>query len=301
MTAVLSNRGTSSLWARFCEWITSTENRLYIGWFGVLMIPCLLTATSVFIIGFIAAPPVDIDGIREPVSGSLLYGNNIISGAIIPTSNAIGLHFYPIWEAASLDEWLYNGGPYQMIVLHFLLGVASYMGFFSWPIKRVTFCKKLTQLFYSYVLVINMGKEACRLCFCFASCFCCSLFNDQAKNNTQYSFFYFNCAPIHLIVLQIHFIVLTTVLMYSQITLKLLNYSTNFNMNFILLTGNIPFLTETNIDENAQTMISTVKTEIANIIPRVLNNTFEFDAFSFANESRAITNVVGLYLIINKQ
>jgi hypothetical protein len=32
------------------------------------------------------------DGIREPVSGSLLYGNNIISGAVIPTSNAIGLH-----------------------------------------------------------------------------------------------------------------------------------------------------------------------------------------------------------------
>jgi len=33
-----------------------------------LMIPTLLTATSVFIIAFIAAPPVDIDGIREPVS-----------------------------------------------------------------------------------------------------------------------------------------------------------------------------------------------------------------------------------------
>jgi photosystem II P680 reaction center D1 protein len=29
------------------------------------MIPTLLTATSVFIISFIAAPPVDIDGIRE--------------------------------------------------------------------------------------------------------------------------------------------------------------------------------------------------------------------------------------------
>jgi photosystem II P680 reaction center D1 protein len=159
MTAVLSNRGTSSLWARFCEWITSTENRLYIGWFGVLMIPCLLTATSVFIIGFIAAPPVDIDGIREPVSGSLLYGNNIISGAIIPTSNAIGLHFYPIWEAASLDEWLYNGGPYQMIVLHFLLGVASYMGFLSWPSKRVTFCIKLTQLLLFIHIKHCMGKE----------------------------------------------------------------------------------------------------------------------------------------------
>lgn len=77
MTAILERRENSSLWARFCEWITSTENRLYIGWFGVIMIPCLLTATSVFIIAFIAAPPVDIDGIREPVSGSLLYGNNI--------------------------------------------------------------------------------------------------------------------------------------------------------------------------------------------------------------------------------
>jgi photosystem II P680 reaction center D1 protein len=128
MTAILERRESTSLWARFCEWITSTENRLYIGWFGVIMIPTLLTATSVFIIAFIAAPPVDIDGIREPVSGSLLYGNNIITGAVIPTSNAIGLHFYPIWEAASLDEWLYNGGPYQLIVLHFLLGVACYMG-----------------------------------------------------------------------------------------------------------------------------------------------------------------------------
>ncbi|KAL5231232.1 hypothetical protein ABZP36_030008 [Zizania latifolia] len=92
------------------------------------MIPTLLTATSVFIIAFIAAPPVDIDGIREPVSGSLLYGNNIIYGAIIPTSAAIELHFYPIWEAASVDEWLYNGGPYELIVLHFLLGVACCMG-----------------------------------------------------------------------------------------------------------------------------------------------------------------------------
>ncbi|KAK8991601.1 hypothetical protein V6N11_062606 [Hibiscus sabdariffa] len=86
MTAILERRESESLWGRFCNWITNTENRLYIGWFGVLMIPTLLTATSVFIIAFIAAPPVDI---REPVSGSLLYGNNIISGAIIPTSAAI--------------------------------------------------------------------------------------------------------------------------------------------------------------------------------------------------------------------
>merc|ERR1739842_223828 len=108
MIATLERREGVSLWERFCAWITSTENRLYIGWFGCLMFPLLLTATSCFIIAFIAAPPVDIDGIREPVAGSLLYGNNIISGAVIPSSNAIGMHFYPIWEAASIDEWLYN-------------------------------------------------------------------------------------------------------------------------------------------------------------------------------------------------
>jgi photosystem II P680 reaction center D1 protein len=33
-----------------------------VGWFGVIMIPTLLTATTVFVIAFLAAPPVDIDG-----------------------------------------------------------------------------------------------------------------------------------------------------------------------------------------------------------------------------------------------
>jgi photosystem II P680 reaction center D1 protein len=96
MTDTLERRELAICGGRFCEWVTSTENRLYIGWFGVIMIPTLLTATSVFIIAFIAAPPVDIDGIREPVSGSLLFGNNIISGAVVPTSNAIGLHVRPV-------------------------------------------------------------------------------------------------------------------------------------------------------------------------------------------------------------
>ena len=106
MTTIQQQR--SSLlkgWPQFCEWVTSTNNRIYVGWFGVLMIPCLLAATTCFIVAFIAAPPVDIDGIREPVAGSFMYGNNIISGAVVPSSNAIGLHFYPIWEAATLDEF----------------------------------------------------------------------------------------------------------------------------------------------------------------------------------------------------
>jgi photosystem II P680 reaction center D1 protein len=128
MTTAVQRRESASIWDRFCNWITSTDNRFYIGWFGLIMIPTLLTATTCFIIAFIGAPPVDIDGVREPVSGSLLYGNNLITAAIVPSSNAIGLHFYPIWEADSLDEWLYNGGPYQLIVFHFLLGIYSYMG-----------------------------------------------------------------------------------------------------------------------------------------------------------------------------
>ena len=117
-----------NLWDSYLNWVTSTNNRLYVGHFGAVMIPTLLAASICFIVAFIAAPPVDIDGIREPVAGSLLYGNNIISGAVVPSSNAIGLHFYPIWEAASLDEWLYNGGPYQLVVFHFLIGIFCYMG-----------------------------------------------------------------------------------------------------------------------------------------------------------------------------
>jgi photosystem II P680 reaction center D1 protein len=119
---------SKNLWDRFNGWVTSTDNRIFIGNFGVLMIPCLSVAAIVFVIAIIAAPPVDLDGIREPLSGSFMYGNNIISAAVIPSSNAIGLHFYPLWEAQSLDEWAYNGGEYQMVVFHFLIGILCYAG-----------------------------------------------------------------------------------------------------------------------------------------------------------------------------
>ena len=65
MTATLERRESVSVWERFSAWITSTENRLYIGWFGCLMFPTLLTATSCYIIAFIAAPPVDMVSVNQ--------------------------------------------------------------------------------------------------------------------------------------------------------------------------------------------------------------------------------------------
>ncbi|KAI5057747.1 hypothetical protein GOP47_0027762 [Adiantum capillus-veneris] len=95
MTTTLERRESASLWGRFCDWITNTENRLYIGWFGVLMIPTLLTATSVFIIAFVAASLVDIHGIREPVSGSLLYAPVAVAAAVFL--------IYPIGQGSFSD------------------------------------------------------------------------------------------------------------------------------------------------------------------------------------------------------
>ena len=107
-------------WSVIIAYIVSTNSRLYIGWFGILLFPLIAVSTIAYIVAFILAPAVDIDGIREPVSSSVLYSNNIITGAVIPSSNAVGVHFYPVWEAISNNEWLYNGVTYQFVVLHFL-------------------------------------------------------------------------------------------------------------------------------------------------------------------------------------
>ena len=67
MTAILSQRQSRSTWEEFCQWVTSTNNRLYVGWFGILMIPTLLAATICFVTAFVAAPPVDLSFRLEPV------------------------------------------------------------------------------------------------------------------------------------------------------------------------------------------------------------------------------------------
>ena len=67
MSSTITQSRQSNNWDSFCEWVTSTDNRLYVGWFGVLMIPTLLAATICFIVAFVAAPPVDIDASVNPL------------------------------------------------------------------------------------------------------------------------------------------------------------------------------------------------------------------------------------------
>ena len=104
--ATLSQQQTSN-WERFVP-VAPTTACMSVG--SAFMIPTLLPLPSA------SSPdscsPVDIDGIREPVAGSLMYGNNIISGAVVPSSNAWSA-LLPIWEAASLDDSFHNGGPFS--------------------------------------------------------------------------------------------------------------------------------------------------------------------------------------------
>ncbi|KAL5079237.1 hypothetical protein RYX36_007658 [Vicia faba] len=84
------------------------------------MIPTLLTATFVFIIASINAPLVDIDGIHELVSRSLLYGNNIISAA-----TAVFL-IYPIGQGSFSDDMLLGiSGTFNFMIVfqaeHYIL------------------------------------------------------------------------------------------------------------------------------------------------------------------------------------
>merc|ERR1712060_915446 len=68
-----TSNGTNSLftwWGFVTSFILSTSSRLYIGWFGVLMFPLIAVSTIAYITAFILAPPVDIDGIREPVTAT---------------------------------------------------------------------------------------------------------------------------------------------------------------------------------------------------------------------------------------
>ena len=126
--STLSRNYTPTTWENFCEWVTSTTNRLYVGWFGVLMIPTLLAATICFIVAFVAAPPVDIDGIREPVlvHSSTETTSSLVQLFLLPTQ--LVFTSIPSGKQHHSTSGMYNGGPYQLVVFHFLIGIFAYMG-----------------------------------------------------------------------------------------------------------------------------------------------------------------------------
>ncbi|MBA0607338.1 hypothetical protein Godav_019662, partial [Gossypium davidsonii] len=51
------------------------------------------------------------------------------------------MHFYSIREEASVDEWLYNGGPYELIiaVAYSTLIVTATTVFLIYPISQGSF------------------------------------------------------------------------------------------------------------------------------------------------------------------
>ena len=114
MTTTLQRRQSVNFWEQFCSWITSIEHRLYIGWSYVIMVLTLFSAILAYIIAFIGAPIqyiyiyIYIQGIREPFDCSFHYGNYIFSGSVILSSNAIGIHFYPISIKSTISVLLTN-------------------------------------------------------------------------------------------------------------------------------------------------------------------------------------------------
>ena len=69
MTATLERCEGTLSWEHSCPWIASTENRSFVGWISFLTLPASLTPAHCFIIGFVAAPPSEMESARELVAG----------------------------------------------------------------------------------------------------------------------------------------------------------------------------------------------------------------------------------------
>nr|YP_009458950.1 photosystem II protein D1 [Oryza coarctata]AUT20038.1 photosystem II protein D1 [Oryza coarctata] len=120
-----------------------------------LMIPYLIDRNFCIYYRLHRCPPVDIDGIRGPV---LVLYLQAISGAIIPAPMAIGLHLQ-FWEAASVDEWLYNGGHIKIIVHR-----TSYLNSLLYRSQRVGTEFSVTR-YASWIAVPSAPVAACYCCF----------------------------------------------------------------------------------------------------------------------------------------
>ena len=74
MTTTLQQQQSQNLWERFCQWVTSTENRLYVGWFGVLMIPTLFAS--------IYGMNIDLPWQNSPLAFTGIIGVSIVAAGL---------------------------------------------------------------------------------------------------------------------------------------------------------------------------------------------------------------------------
>ena len=75
MTVSSLSQQRVSNWEAFCEWVTSASNCLHVGG-SCADDPYASAATICFIIAFVGAPPVDIDGI-QPVAGRRMQPHHL--------------------------------------------------------------------------------------------------------------------------------------------------------------------------------------------------------------------------------
>ena len=65
------------------------------------------------------------------VNPSLVHSCMVTTSSLVqlfPLPTQLVFTSTPSGKLASLDEWLYNGGPFQLVVFHFLIGIYAYMG-----------------------------------------------------------------------------------------------------------------------------------------------------------------------------
>ena len=145
MTTIAQSRGSASNWERLLQ-VTSTNNRLYVGWFGVLIVT--FGSNYLFYYCFCAAPR-NIDGIQNQWVPSCRQQHHFKEPCL---PNAIGLHMYPIWEPVVLT----NGSTtavVQLVVFHFPIGVFCY-----WDVNGT--------LPTRYVALDLCGLQRTRSCSC---------------------------------------------------------------------------------------------------------------------------------------
>ena len=122
-----------TVWDKFANWITSTENRLYIGWFGALMFPLSLPPRPASLLPLLQ--PLLVSDLNLPChqnlcqffSRMIVFSQSTLTASgspslvlccrettlfpvplcLLPTP--LECSFSPIWEAISVDEWLYSG------------------------------------------------------------------------------------------------------------------------------------------------------------------------------------------------